>query len=174
MEGRNELGHFEKGNTFGIGKPPMYETPESLEEKVIEYFIWIAGEYEERTGERTITTGKGDNETTTTETYPVMFEIRPKEIPSVTGLAKFLGFESRQSMYDYLKKDGFSYPIKRALLEVENNYESGLWSDKPTGVIFALKNMGWADRQEHDHTTKGESMNVINLGAGIRPDESTD
>jgi len=33
-----------------------------------------------------------------------------------TGLAIHLGFESRQSLEDYKKKDGFSYPIKKDLV----------------------------------------------------------
>lgn len=32
----------------------------------------------------------------------------------------------------------------------------------------------WRNKQEHDHTTQGDKINVISLGAGIKPDESTD
>lgn len=67
---------------------------------------------------------------------------------TVTGLAIFLGFESRQSMYDYEKKPEFSYLIKKALLIVENGYEKKMVSNAPTGAIFVLKNMGWKDKQE--------------------------
>ena len=42
---------------------------------------------------------------------------------SITGLALWLGFESRQSFYDYEKKDGFTYTIKRARALIENEYE---------------------------------------------------
>lgn len=68
--------------------------------------------------------------------------------PTWTGLALHLGFESRQSLQDYKEKDGFSYPIKKALAKIEENYEQGLFSRNPAGAIFALKNFGWKDKQE--------------------------
>lgn len=67
---------------------------------------------------------------------------------SWTGLARYLGFESRQSLEDYKKKPGFSYPIKKALLQIEEKYENGLFGKNPAGSIFALKNFGWKDKQE--------------------------
>lgn len=67
---------------------------------------------------------------------------------SWTGLAIHLGFESRQSLEDYKKKPGFSYPIKKALLRIEEKYENGLFGKNPAGSIFALKNFGWKDKQE--------------------------
>ena len=85
--------------------------------------------------------------------------ITESETPSITGLALHLGFESRQSIYDYEKKgDDYSYTIKRARLRIEYFYEQNLLGKGVTGAIFALKNFGWADRQEVDHTTKGESI----------------
>lgn len=82
------------------------------------------------------------------------------EPPTITGLALHLGFESRQSIYDNEKRnDQFSYTIKRNRLKVENSYEKHLLSSSATGAIFALKNFGWSDKQEIDHTTKGESIN---------------
>lgn len=73
--------------------------------------------------------------------------------PTWTGLALHLGFESRQSLQDYKTKDGFSYPIKKALTKIEENYEQGLFSRNPAGAIFALKNFGWKDKQEIDQNT---------------------
>lgn len=83
-----------------------------------------------------------------------------KEEPTVTGLALYLGFESRQSLYDYGKREEFSYIIKRAKLRVENGYEKALRLNNATGPIFALKNMGWKDKTETDITTNGENMNT--------------
>jgi len=74
---------------------------------------------------------------------------------TITGLALSIGFESRQSIYDYEKDGKFSYIIKKARLMVENAYEEMLFDDKPTGAIFALKNMGWADSQKTEHAFKG-------------------
>lgn len=152
------------------GRPPIYTDAEKLEENVIEYFTWCKGEYEEREGVRTETKGKGKDAITTTETYSYMFCVREPEIPSITGLAIFLGFNSKSTLYEYAERIEFSDSIKKGLLQIENKYEKGLWNDKPTGVIFALKNMGWSDKKEVDHTTKGESINVIQLGKGINPE----
>jgi len=75
--------------------------------------------------------------------------------PTITGLAYYLGFESRQSFYDYEAKEQFSYTIKRARLLIEANYEQALFSKNPTGPIFALKNFGWRDKQEIDQKHSG-------------------
>ena len=73
---------------------------------------------------------------------------------TVTGLAMYLGFDSRQSLYDYEKRDGFSYIIKNARLAVENDYELSLRTPAVAGAIFALKNMGWRDKVETGFTDK--------------------
>lgn len=67
---------------------------------------------------------------------------------TITGLALHLGFESRQSFYDYEEKPEFSYTIKRARARMEAYYENYLTSKNPTGAIFALKNFGWKDKTE--------------------------
>jgi hypothetical protein len=72
----------------------------------------------------------------------------------------WLGFESRQSFYDYEKEGEFSYTIKKARLRIEERYEQRLHGNSPAGAIFALKNFGWTDRQEIDHTTKGEKIGL--------------
>lgn len=74
--------------------------------------------------------------------------------PTWSGLANYLGFESRQSLEDYKKKEKFSYSIKKALLRIEEKYETkAIYSGNPTGAIFALKNFGWRDKQEVDQKT---------------------
>lgn len=109
-----------KGNKFALGltnngRPPMYESPEGLKLKCIEYFEYCQ---------------KNDEKIT------------------VTGLALYLGFESRQSLFAYGNKKDFSYITKRAKLVVENSYEnSGQTID-----IFALKNMDWKDKSEVTQT----------------------
>ena len=71
---------------------------------------------------------------------------------TITGLCLYLGFESRQSFYDYEKKPEYSYIIKNARLHIENGYELSLRSASVTGAIFALKNMGWKDKTETEHS----------------------
>lgn len=68
--------------------------------------------------------------------------------PTITRLAYSLGFESRQSFYDYVSKPDFSYILRRANLLVEAGYEDSLRENNCTGSIFALKNMGWKDKNE--------------------------
>ena len=77
------------------------------------------------------------------------------KMPTKTGLAYELGFESRQSIYDYAKRgDEFSYTIKRALLYMESIVEERLYGPNSTGAIFWLKNVGWTDKQEIEQTVK--------------------
>lgn len=73
--------------------------------------------------------------------------------PTVTGLALAVGFSSIQSLDETSKRPGFLEPVKRAKLRVENSYEQCLRGDKsPVGSIFALKNFGWRDKQEVEHS----------------------
>lgn len=71
--------------------------------------------------------------------------------PTVSGLAIHLGFASRQSFYDYEKNEEYSYTIKRARLFIEREYEKRML-ENPAGAIFALKNLGWTDKQEVQHS----------------------
>jgi len=132
-----------KGNKHGVGygRPPVFNTPEELHEKIDAYFNGGANK-------RTVIVGKGENK-------------QAVEIPiyTITGLCYYLGFESRQSFYDYEKNTSFSYIIKKARLRIEQHYEETLQMDVPAaGSIFVLKNMDWKDRTDIDHTTKGESI----------------
>ena len=87
------------------------------------------------------------------------------DVPSITisGLCYYLGFESRQSFYDYEKRDGFSYTIKRARLFIENYYESNLIHAACTGSIFALKSMGWDDGSKDSTATDDLASSVSKL-----------
>lgn len=114
------------------GRPPLFDSEEALNDKVKEYFEYIKGE-------KTMV-GEGDNKL---EDW-----VRLPENATITGLALYLGFESRQSFYDYEKNELFSYTIKRARLKIECEYEKKLSSQACTGSIFALKNMGWKDKSE--------------------------
>lgn len=123
------------------GRPPIFETPEQLQQAIDQYF-------NSGIKQKKVVVGKGVNK-----------EVVTVPIPTITGLCYFIGFESRQSFYDYEKKDGFSYTIKRARLFIECEYEEQLQIGNTIGAIFALKNMGWIDKTEHDVTTKGQSIN---------------
>ena len=77
------------------------------------------------------------------------------ELPlTYTGLSYFLGFASRQSLWEYSKRnDDLSLPVKRAMLRIEQSYEEHLVEGNATGSIFALKNRGWRDKTELEHST---------------------
>jgi len=96
-----------------------------------------------------------------------------KKNATITGLAYYIGFESRQSFYDYEKHEEFSYVIKRARLYVESNYEELLTSGKPVGAIFALKNMGWKDKHEVTQEISG-SIRTYNGIEMVEPDAPSD
>jgi len=112
------------------GRPPFYSGPSELQSKIDEYFFSGAEK-------KTIVVGLG------TMDIPVF---------TICGLAYYLGFESRQSLFAYEQKIEFSYIIKRARLRIEMNYEQNLQFNNATGSIFALKNMDWHDKTEHEHS----------------------
>jgi hypothetical protein len=69
--------------------------------------------------------------------------------PTVSGLALYLGFADRQSLYDYKKQEAHSCTIKKAITRMEQFAEEQLFAGKtPTGAIFWLKNHRWSDKQE--------------------------
>lgn len=71
---------------------------------------------------------------------------------TVTGLALFLGFTSRNMLYEYRSREEFSGIIQRGLLAVEHGYELALHTFASAGPKFALMNMGWSERQEQHIT----------------------
>jgi hypothetical protein len=113
----------------------LFKTPEELQAKVDEYFEYVKGEFVD------VSDLDPDN------LSPIKW-IRLPEPVAITALALFLGFDSRQSLYDYQEKPLFSCVIKRARARVEAAYEKNLSGNSPTGSIFALKNMGWRDKVE--------------------------
>ena len=80
-----------------------------------------------------------------------------------TGLALALGFSSRQALNDYAEYPGFSNSVERAKLLVEQAYEERLHSSTPVGAIFALKNMGWSDRQEIESRSLVANIDLTRL-----------
>ena len=75
--------------------------------------------------------------------------------PTIAGLAVHLDMD-RQTLYNYRERDEFFDILKRAVNKVEAKYEGRLiYENNPTGVIFALKNMGWKDKTEQDVRVDG-------------------
>lgn len=123
------------------GRPPKFKNPKDLEKKINKYI--------EVAPDKTIITDKDGKE---------------YRIPhyTISGLAYYLGFTSRQSFYDYEKNEKFSYIIKRARFFIEKEYEKLLQGNNCTGIIFALKNMGWSDKTEQEITQKVINIEVAN------------
>lgn len=153
-----------KGNKYGIGnnggRPPVYTSAKKLANAVDEYFDYILGEGLEVEEDMPIKEGKN----TVIKKIKVFKWIRRPEPATITGLALFLGFSDRQSLYDYQAKEEYSCVIKKARTRVEMEYEKTLHAEGSPGAIFALKNMGWSDKQEV--TTKN-----INYNTDLTPDE---
>lgn len=133
------------------GKPPYYETIEELEKKLEEYWIYIKGEQDKTTGEWN----------------------RAPEYPSVTGLALYLGFTTRQGLLNYEAKPEFVDAVKKSKLRVESAYEQALFGRNAAGPIFALKNFGWKDTQEIKHEVGG-FMNIDPLDDAKTNDSLTE
>jgi len=90
---------------------------------------------------------------------PVVKIIKKAEPPTSTGLALWLGFESRSTLYEYAKKVEFSHSIKRAMTKIEQYHEiATAYGDKCAGNIFILSNFGWKNNYGVDHTTNGKDI----------------
>lgn len=131
---------------MGAGRPAEYTSNEELQLAIDNYFEYIKGDFH----------FEADPED---ESKDIKIWDRSPEPATITGLCLFLGFESRQSFHDYVKRDQFSYTVKKARLRIENAYEVSLnYSRNPAAQIFILKNLGWDDKQQIDHTSGGDKI----------------
>jgi hypothetical protein len=80
------------------------------------------------------------------------FKETPMEQWTVTGLALHLGFTSRAALLNYQEKPEFVNAVKEAKLMVEWAYEMALRAKGGAPEIFALKNFGWRDQQQLEHS----------------------
>jgi hypothetical protein len=78
----------------------------------------------------------------------------------LTGMILALGLYSKDGFYGYAEYPEFADSVKRARMLVEMEYEKRLnLATSATGPIFALKNFGWTDKQEIEHS--GDPNNPI-------------
>jgi len=157
-----------KGHKYSVGnhggRPPVFKTPQSLAKKINEYFHYIEGDFH-------IEVKRMENEETgKIERIKVKVCDRFPEPATITGLTLFLGFANRQSLYDYGSTNKFSGIIARARTRVEHEYEKKLEGKGARGAAFALKQMGWSDRQEVIQTSVSTNTNV-NYNTTLSPDE---
>jgi hypothetical protein len=126
------------------GKERIFETPELLEKKIIEYFDWCV-----------------ENKT---------------EIAK-NGLELFIGFNSRSTWSNYMKREEYLDILNRAKKAVIYSYELDLRSFRFGGAIFALKNL---DPENYVDKVETENKSIItnvqsSFGGTLQPpQEPTD
>ena len=136
-----------KKNANPVGRPLLFKTPQLLQEAIDAYFdkppqvkrIWAK-----------------DGES---------YEDLP--IYTVSGLSYHLGFNSRQTLYNYTDRPEFLDITKRAILFIECGYERALRDNNVAGAIFALKNMGWRDKSEVEQTHVFAKMPTIEMDGKV-------
>lgn len=150
--GRGDDGRFVQGNQVAVstngGRPPTFANPEQMMLRADEYFIYIQGEYELVMVDVPVKDKKG-NVLRITQMQEKEWTRFP-EPPTITGMALFLGFTSRERFYAYQDKPEFESVVAKIRTRIEYEYEKRLNANNPTGAIFALKNMGWRDREEEN------------------------
>ncbi len=99
-------------------------------------------------------------------------EARPYTVP---GLALYLGYATRHSVWDLKQKSDYSRIIKMALLSIETQRNEMLISDtnKATaGQIFDLKNnFDWVDKTEVTNTLKTALDDLLDTVDSRKTDE---
>jgi len=96
--------------------------------------------------------------------------------PTKAGLLLHLGI-SRETWREYKERDEFVDTIREAELKIEDAWNQRLLGPGATGPIFYLKNAfkdEYRDKQEIDHTTKGERIAGFNFvsNGGTNPDNT--
>ena len=125
-----------------VGRPPKYKTPEDMQKAIDKYFTDCPDSYDVIVG--------GEIGMVTVP------------CPTLTGLALYLGFCDRHSMYAYEEKKEFNNTIKRARAIMVRIYESEVRFGRNTaGAIFMLKNFGYSDRQELEVSQKDITQEMI-------------
>lgn len=97
---------------------------------------------------------------------------REPEPATFSGLALFLGFNSRQAFDEYLETGEFADALKPGRLRIEAIYERKLHQQSSSGAIFALKNMGWSERTEKPAAEIPKTIPVEIMQSGPAPAES--
>ena len=128
-----------------MAKGLKYKTVRALEEAVEAYFEDCRGE---------IVNDKDGN--------PLLYKGRPvrdgAHPPTVTGLAYFLGFKSRQALLNYQGRKTFHDTITRAKMRIETYTEERLFDQGGVnGAKFSLINnfKGWDETGNKGQETAG-------------------
>ncbi|RYU91072.1 hypothetical protein EWM62_03805 [Mucilaginibacter terrigena] len=107
-------------------------------------------------------------------TYQKIWDTEP-EPPTLSGLALFLGFNSRNEFEAYERGGEFANHVKRARLRIEAEYEKKLHYQSSTGAIFMLKSLGWAEKPDGTLLTdipKTMKIEIVNPGLKLAVNEN--
>lgn len=142
-----------------VGRPLKYKTAEEMQKGIDEYFELCQPKYATDAEGKVLKDSRGN---------PIM-ELNP---PTITGLALHLGFCNRSAMYDYEARGEFCHAVKTARSRCEQWVETnGLQGNTPPAMaIFALKNYGWSDKQEIEHSGNADKPLQIIVN-GVKPIE---
>ncbi len=134
------------------GRPPKFKNKEEMQEKIDQYFKDCEGKVL-----------KDDKNEPIFNKHGQVVIVGQKPL-TMTGLARALGFSSRQSLLNYEGKKEFLDTIMRARMRVEEYTEECLfYKESANGAKFSLANnfAGWTEKKEIEadiHTEKLEDV----------------
>lgn len=141
-------------------KNHFFHSGKALGECISGYFKYIEGDY--HTEQVTAKTKTGE------ETRDEKVWDREPEPPTLSGLAYYLGLNSREAFVDYELNGKYGTVLKRARLRIEAEYEKKLHYQSAAGAIFALKAMGWNERSDI-LPISGSSIRIEVIDAKLNP-----
>lgn len=120
------------------GKSAKYGKPEDMQKRIDEYFKPFDEAQPLTDKKGAVLLDKQGN--------PVFKESKPTS----SGLAYFLGFSSRSSLWEYEQKPTFSRVIRRAKLRLATFWEPELLGKNSNGAEFWLLNQndGWQNKKQ--------------------------
>lgn len=137
----------------GPGRPAKFSSAKKMEEKINEYFSKCCC---------SIPMCDDDGHVLTTKTGKPIIEHNP---PTMAGLALYLGFADRSSLYDYKRKPEFNHQIRRAIARMEEYAEKQLTVGQTSGAIFWLKNHGWGEKAVEETAQHNENhISLLEMG----------
>ena len=145
----------------------IFSTTEELTAHIDAYFNHVEGGVHPE--KKSLKTGKQ-------ESGKPLKKTDGEQIPAtITGLALFIGFNSRQAFDDYEAKGKFADVLKRARLRIEAIYEKKLYQQSSPGTIFALKslgrNEGIAGKSKKGSAVKVLKIKIIETGPKLAANE---
>lgn len=140
------------------GRPPKFKSKDEMQQKIDDYFKECEGKPLLDAENKPFFDKNGN---------PVIVGKKPL---TITGLARALGFSSRQSLLNYEGKKEFLDTITRARMRVEEYVEESLfYKDTAKGAMFSLSNNfeGWKEKKQ----VEAEVNTDIDINIELSDDE---